>query len=167
MRMHAIAATEEIISLMPFQVRRVAKWAECDPAGVVYAGRYTDYMLSAVHMFRRHVLQAPIGARSDEQNYGTPAKALEMVFMSSLWPEDQFNMTLYADEPGERTTHFLVAATRVDDGAAIFAGRLSSIYIDADDRRAAIKIPQKIIEILRDYSERAGTIPELLECVKK
>ncbi len=43
----AIAGPEYVTGYAPFTVRRTARWHECDPAGVVYAGNFTDYLLSA------------------------------------------------------------------------------------------------------------------------
>ena len=108
-----LIATEMIVKRQPFTVRRIVKWAECDPAGVVYAGNFPEYMLSTAHLFRQHVLGAPIGKRDVEQKYGTPGKALSMVFMGPLWPGDVFDMSVHIGELGGTTTDLLINAVRV------------------------------------------------------
>ena len=51
-------AGEYITNETPFTVRRAVRWAECDPAGVVYLGNFPHYLLSAVHLRTRSVLVA-------------------------------------------------------------------------------------------------------------
>ncbi|MCA1457078.1 hypothetical protein I6F35_28325 [Bradyrhizobium sp. BRP22] len=42
---------EVIISKVPFRVRRAVRWSECDPAGVVYTGQFSEYLLSSIYLF--------------------------------------------------------------------------------------------------------------------
>jgi len=160
-------ATEAVVSLTPFRVERRARWSDCDPAGVVFAGQFPLYMLSAAHLFRTHVLKAPIGRQSVEQNYGTPGKAFEMVFLSPLWPDDAFVMELHVGRIGTRTTDMLIDARRCDNGKPVFVGRLSSIYVSTDDRTAAISIPEQVRAVLTDYQNGAGPLPETLKQVMR
>lgn len=161
------APTEAVVSLVPFRVARNARWSECDPAGVVFAGHYPLYMLSAAHLFRKHVLKAPIGQRSPVQDYGTPGKAIEMVFLGPLWPDDAFVISVHVGRIGTRTTDMLFEAKRNDDGTAVFVGRLSSIYVRSDDRKASIEIPETVRTVLKNYQDDAGPIPEILRQVMR
>jgi acyl-CoA thioesterase FadM len=159
--------TEAVVSLAPFRVERRTRWSECDPAGVVFAGQFPLYMLSAAHLFRTHVLNAPIGRQTADQGYGTPGKAMEMVFMGPLWPDDAFVMELHVGRIGKRTTDLLIDARRCDDGTPVFMGRLSSIYVQADDRKVSIPIPENVRTILNDYQRAIGPIPHVLEQVMR
>lgn len=156
---------EAVTGLRPFRVRRQARWSECDPAGVVFAGRYPDYMLAAAHLFRTHVIRASLALSPEARGYGTPAKALEMVFLSSLWPEDAFDMTVHMGSIGRRTTHLLVEARRVDDGRPVFVGRVSSIYVAPEDRTDAIGVPDHVRAQLEAYRSDCGPLPEILQQV--
>ena len=160
-------ATEAVISMTPFRVQRRARWSECDPAGVVFAGQFPLYMLAAAHLFRNHVVKAPIGARTEAQIYGTPGKAMEMVFLGPLWPEDDFIMELHVGHLGNRTTDMLVVASRSDDSATVFVGRQTSIYVEAADRHRSIPIPDAVRDILKRYQDAAGPIPEILSQVMR
>ncbi|WP_346909001.1 hypothetical protein [uncultured Roseibium sp.] len=159
--------TEAIVSLVPFRVERRTRWSECDPAGVVFAGQFPLYMLSAAHLFRTHVMNAPIGRPTVDQDYGTPGKAMELVFMGPLWPEDAFVMELHVGRIGKRTTDLLIDARRCDDGTPVFMGRLSAIYVRADDRKASIPIPGSVRAVLENYQDAAGSIPDLLKQVMR
>src|ERR1700738_1588879 len=132
---------EEVISGAPFTVRRVARWAECDPASVVYTGNFAEYMLSAVHLFRRDVLQASWQEIKFRQKVHTPAKAISMIFNGSLWPDDVFDVSVRVGDIRTRTFDFVVSAVRADDGTGVFEGSVSAICVDAADRRVAGAIP--------------------------
>src|SRR5581483_4826686 len=122
---------EEVVSTAPFVVRRVARWSECDPAGVVYVGNFTEYMLSAVYLFRRHVLQASWQELKSNVKVDTPGKALAMTFNGSLWPDDVFDVTVRLGEIRTRTFDFATSAVRADDGSSVFEGSVTSICVDA------------------------------------
>lgn len=144
---------EEVISKVPFRVRRVARWTECDPAGVVYAGNFPEYMLSAVHLFRRQVLNGGWQEIRSSTRVDTPAKAISMVFNGSLWPDDVFDVEVSAGEIRTKSFDFNVSAVRADNGASLFEGKVSAICVDASDRRIASSIPA----VLRDRLERWKT----------
>ena len=155
---------EAVIALAPFTVRRTVRWSECDPAGVVYAGKFPDYMANAVHQFRHHVMKAPVGP-GPGRTYDTPGKALNIVFLGPLWPEDVFDMAVHLGSVGARTVHFHVMATRADNGAPVFAGRLSSIYVAPDDRLRTVPVPDEIRAMLTGYQSACGPAPGALDQV--
>ncbi|MEN3378159.1 MAG: 4-hydroxybenzoyl-CoA thioesterase [Hyphomicrobiales bacterium] len=150
---------EEIITTAPFIIRRVARWAECDPAGVVYTGNFAEYMLSAVHLFRRHVLQASWQEIKSNQKVDTPAKAIAMVFNGSLWPDDVFDVTVRVGDIRTRTFDFVVSAVRADDGTGVFTGSVSAICVDSADRRVAAPIPAALHDLLEGYRTDTDSHP--------
>jgi acyl-CoA thioesterase FadM len=160
-------ATEYVAAWKPFTVRRTVRWAECDPAGVVYAGNFTEYMLATAHLFRQVVLGRPVGQRDGNAQYGTPGKALSMVFHSPLWPGDVFDMAVYLGPVGTRTTDILVHAFRVDTGTNVFVGRTTSIYVAAHDRLGAIDVPDDVKAAFEDYRRETGPQPEILSQVAR
>lgn len=135
---------EEVISTQPFRVRRVARWSECDPAGVVYVGNFAEYMLSAVHLFRRQVFDAGWAEMRDQFQIDTPGKALSMVFKGSLWPDDVFDVEVRVGEIRTRTFDFQTLARRALDGTHVFEGKLSAICVSAQDRRISMRIPDPL-----------------------
>jgi acyl-CoA thioesterase FadM len=140
------------------------KWSECDPAGVVFAGRFPEYMANASHLFRDHVLNAPL-CPDRGRGYDAPGKAMNVVFLGPLWPRDVFEMSLYLGGVGKHTTHMLIMARRHDNGAPVFAGRLSSIYVDPADRMRTVPVPNEVRERLENYQAAAGPAPLELEQV--
>lgn len=150
----AAESREEVISKSPFRVRRVARWSECDPAGVVYTGHFTEYLLSAAHLFRRHLLGETWRETRDKLGVDTPNKAISMVFNGSLWPDDIFDIELRVGDIKTRTFSFEVSAFRADDRSSVFTGSLTAICVKADDRRISLPIP----DLLRRRLEEARSI---------
>jgi acyl-CoA thioesterase FadM len=155
------SATEWVESLCPFTVRRVARWADCDPAGVVHTPRFGDYVLSATDLFRAHLIGPDWHRRNREAGFGSPAKALSLVFQGSLWPGDAFDIEVYAGEIRTRTMDLLLRARRAQTDEPIFMARLSSICVRVDDRRESIAWSGAYADQYRIYRETAPPPVEL------
>lgn len=139
--------TEYLLSAQPFVVRRRVRWGECDPAGVVYTPRFTDYLVSAASLFHEHLFaQQPPGFR-EALGVDTPCKGLSLVFEGSLWPDQVFDMAVRVS--GVRTASYdlQVRATR-PEGNAVFSGVFSPICIARGDRRGSIPIPDALRTLL-------------------
>jgi acyl-CoA thioesterase FadM len=144
-------AGEYITGEAPFTVRRTVRWAECDPAGVVYLGNFPHYLLSAVHLFRHHALDVAWVDTAGASGFQTPGKAFAMVFQSSLWPDDVFDMAVYVGAVRTHTMDTLVQATRADNGANVFAGSITSVFVSRTDRRKLVEIPPAAREQIEAY----------------
>ena len=147
----SILGREYIAGTAPFTVRRIVRWTECDPAGVVYVGNFPEYLLSAVHLFRDRLFGVGWVMSDSQGGYQSPGKALSMVFQSSLWPNDIFDMAVYVGSVRSKTMDLLVQARRTDNGLKVFAGRVTSIFVTKGDRTAAIGVPDKIRDALDFY----------------
>ena len=155
------ASREQVISIAPFTVRRVARWSECDPAGVVYTGNFTEYLISATHLFRRFVLGRDWSGIRESVHVDLPAKAISLVFNGSLWPDDVFDISLFVGDIRERTFDFVARAVRAGGSDKVFEGRLSVICVSASDRRTAVSIPHPLrarLEQQRAHSPAPGDL---------
>ena len=144
-------------------MRRVARWHECDPAGVVFAGNFSEFLLSAASLFRRHVFGRDWRLVRDELGVDVPGKATALIYHGSLWPDDAFDITVWAGAVRTRTFDILARATRVDDGAPVFDGRHASICVDAADRRRSLALPPALSGRLAASRDRSPPPPDLLE----
>lgn len=144
-------AGEYVTREAPFTVRRTARWAECDPAGVVYLGNFPHYLLSAVHLFRHHALDVAWLDTTGTQDFQTPGKAIAMVFQSPLWPDDVFDMAVYIGDVRKHTMDMLVQATRADNDEKVFAGSITSVFVSRTDRRKLVEIPPAAREQIENY----------------
>lgn len=138
----AFTPPEEVIGTRPLTVRRRVRWSDCDPAGVVHTARFGDYVLSAVDLFRAHLTGEAWHRDNHAAGFGTPAKALSLVFQSSLWPGDAFDIVVYVGDIRVRTLDLMMRARRADNGTPAFLARLTSICVSAADRRISMPWPE-------------------------
>lgn len=134
-----IDSYEFVASRTPFVVRRRVRWADCDPAGVVYTGKFSDYLLGAVNLFF-----SDLGAGRHAQwlkslGIDTPCKGMELTFHGALWPEDQFDMRCGILAIRQHSFDISVEAAQTN-GRRIFSGRFSPICISRDVRKG-VDIP--------------------------
>lgn len=160
-----LVATEYVLRTDPFTVRRRVRWSECDPAGVVYAGNFTEYLLSAADLFKQHLNVDGRLLATGDRPYHTPGKAMSLVYMGSLWPDDVFDISVFAGEVRTRTSDVLALARRADDGSAVFMGRITSIYVSREDRRKTVAIPDDVRTAFDRYRAHHPVPPELLDSV--
>ena len=160
----AFDATELVVSVAPFIVRRRARWSECDPAGVVHTVRFGDYVLSAADLFRNHLVGRDWHLRNRTSGFGSPAKALSLVFQGSLWPNDPFDIAVFVGDIRTRTMDLLMQASR-QDGRPIFSARLSSICVATDNRTTSQLWPDDYADCYRAYAA-THDIPAALAATK-
>lgn len=163
----SIVATEYVLRTEPFTVRRRVRWSECDPAGVVYAGNFTEYLLSAADLFRQHLNVSGRLMAAHDRTYHTPGKAMSLVYMSSLWPDDIFDISVFAGGVRTKTSDVLARACRADDGSAVFMGRITSIYVSPNDRKQTVPIPGDVRNAFEGYRARHPAPQDLLDAVAR
>ncbi len=140
---------EYISSDMPFKVRRTVRWSECDPAGVVYAGRFTDYLLDACSLFFSHIRFGHGQRKADGEAFGLPAKHMSLTFMASLYPDEIFETEIRVAEIRNRTFDLLATARNMD-GRTIFEGQCSPICIKPHVRES-MPLPNGLRDKLLQY----------------
>lgn len=147
----AIEPTEYVFSTHPFIVRRRVRWGECDPAGVVYTPRFTDYLTAAVTLFHEHLFEDEPADFRKALGIETPCKGMSLVFQGALWPNDVFDMLVHVGEIRNSSYDVHVTATR-PKGNAIFTGVFSPVCIPRGERRA-IPIPDAYRMLLQRSQE--------------
>lgn len=140
------AATELVLHTAPFVVRRRVRWGECDPAGVVYTARFTDYLISAVMLFHEHHFGGPGSKFRQEQGIETPCKGMSLVFQRALWPDELFDMRVHVGTLRSSSYDVLVEASTTE-GEPVFSGVFSPVCIVRGQRRA-VDIPAAMRERL-------------------
>ena len=142
-------SVEYVLSEAPFVVRRTVRWADCDPAGVVYTGRFTEYLLSAVMHFTNHLGFGPDLPANGKSGIGLPCKHMSLTFHVSLYPGDVVDMRIGVKEIRQHTFD-LVAAAHLLDGRLAFEGTFSPVCIRSDVRERTA-IPEALRSALTPY----------------
>jgi acyl-CoA thioesterase FadM len=148
-----VISTESVVSTSPFTIRRRVRFGDCDPAGVVYTVRFSDYAVSAMDLFLSHLLGGP----HLEQLPGvqTPIKALSFIFSAPLRPNDEFDMVVTVREIRTRTFDLAIVAT-LPSGTVAFEALLTPICITAGEHRSSLPIPARLRTSLVKPQERTS-----------
>lgn len=145
---------EALIERRPIKVRRRVLWGECDPAGVVYTPRFSDYAVAARDWFFLEGLGLRDRPHPARTAISFPARALSFDFTAFLAADDVFDMAVRVADIGVRSFTVEIAADRAD-GRCAFTARLTSICIDSADSKAR-ELPPAVREALQSYVEEQG-----------
>lgn len=144
---------ERVVGHDPLVVYKRVRWADCDPAGVVFTGKFSEYLLLAIGYVFSELAQGDYMQWTRTLGVDTPCKGMDLAFHRALWPEDEFLMTCQIGAIREHSYDIVVEAAATD-GTPIFSGRFSPICIRRDARRRT-DIPTP----LRSALERMQTAP--------
>ena len=145
-------ATEAVIGKLPLVVRRRVKWGDCDPAGVVYTVTFGEYVISAAELFYGALFETTPQRAKQQQGFGTPSRALSFDFRRSLYPDDEFDMTVTVADIRSRTYQLDITARTPDTGDVIFMAQLTPVCVAREERRS-IEIPQAFRTALQTYRD--------------
>jgi len=144
--------SEQMLGGFPVVVRRRVKWGECDPAGVVYTPVFSEYVVSAFHLFLESLLGSPLLEELRELDFDTPIRALSLDFKQSLYPAQLFEMTVYVVDV--RNTTFELGILFADEsGNEIVVAKVTSICVHFAERRSCA-VPGRLRELLEGYRSR-------------
>jgi 4-hydroxybenzoyl-CoA thioesterase len=134
---------EHVVSRTPLVIHRRVRWGECDPAGVVYTGKFSDYVLSCVNYFY-DVIAGDItyGEWRRQLDIDTPCKALTFEFHRALWPDEWFEMHVRVSAIRTHSYDLRIEA-RLPTGEKVFSATFSPICIHRD-RRERAPIPEAL-----------------------
>jgi acyl-CoA thioesterase FadM len=149
--------SEFLVGDCPITVRRRVLWAECDPAQIVYTGRFFDYAAAAYYWFMQHVL-AKKGLAPKDLGLGTPMKAISFEFKSSLRPDEWFEMQMFVDRIRTRTFDLELLAYKLD-GTPAFSAIISPIMV-TESTKKAVALPGTIRNALEDYKLRCTQVAQ-------
>jgi 4-hydroxybenzoyl-CoA thioesterase len=141
-------STNALVGVAPVMIRRQVDFGECDPKGIVYTPRFSDYLLAAFNWFMIVMLH-DVGRAAIAE--ATPMRGLELDFRRMLFPGDWFTMTCYVTAIRVRTYDLAIRASN-DDGEIAFLGRLSPIATDRATGASAV-LPALLAQRLRAYQE--------------
>jgi len=138
---------EVVVGHSPFTVRRTVRWIDCDPAGVAFTGRFTEYLIGAVMHFYRHIGWGPGAA--GEGNVGLPCKHMALTFHVSLPPDAVVDIRIQVGAIRERSFD-LLAHAHLPDGRLAFEGVFSPVCVAPAERRG-VSVPQALRQVLQQH----------------
>ncbi len=113
--------------------RRVV-WADADPAGIAYTGRFPNFALEAIEAWCAERLGMDWYTMHARLGGGTPFVHISLDFRASLRPGDALATTVALRKAG-RSSLDLGVVGRMADGTLSFEGHLVCAFVDDATRR--------------------------------
>jgi acyl-CoA thioesterase FadM len=148
--MTMVESYESVVSRVPFVIRRRVRWADCDPAGVVYTGKFVEYMLGAANLFYANLTELNYRDFLKSVGVDTPCRGLDMDFRGALWPDDEFLLQVSVAALRQSSFDLRVRAWQAS-GREIFVGRFTPICIPKNGERKSVPIPPAYREALAQH----------------
>jgi acyl-CoA thioesterase FadM len=110
-------------------------WADSDPAGIVYTGRFPNFALEAIEAWAAARLGMDWFTMHQRLGGGTPFVHMDMDFRASLRPGDTLATTVALRKAGRSSLDFAIAG-RLADGTLSFEGRFVCAFVDDATHRS-------------------------------
>jgi acyl-CoA thioesterase FadM len=141
---------EYVIDQRPFTVRRTVRWIDCDPAGIAYTGRFTEFLIGAVMHFYNHIGWGP---EAKSGNGGLACKHMSLTFHKALPPRSVVDIRIQVGDIRERTFD-LHATAFLPNGTVAFEGVFSPICVTP--QITSVPLPDALQTALREHQRAAG-----------
>ncbi|MFD2167608.1 acyl-CoA thioesterase [Thalassotalea euphylliae] len=125
----------------PLRFKRTILFGDCDPAGIVYTPRFTDYALEATHQALNNVFGEPAIRAMHALNILTPVRATNIEYLSPITWDDEIELLVCVNHVGSRSYTFSVAATKSDK--TVFDATITFVCVCAKQKQT-IPIPQQV-----------------------
>ena len=125
-----------------FSLRRRILFGDCDPAGVIYTPRISDFVVEATHDFLAARLGGPAVRTMMAMGILPPARALNVEFLNLLSWDEQIDITVAVAELGQSSIHLAVEALNAQ-GQPAFRARMTYVCISPKTRRP-VAIPKPL-----------------------
>lgn len=131
-----------------FVSRRKVLFGECDPDGVVYTPRYSDYVIEASHDFLSSIFDAKGSALPlfFEQGVFPPARALSFEFLKPISWDDEIELQVWVESIG-RTSFTIAVEGLVNEGDTAFSSRLTQVCVSSASKEP-MEIPESLQHVL-------------------
>jgi acyl-CoA thioesterase FadM len=118
-----------------FVHRRKIIWADADPAGIAYTGRFPNFALEAIEAWCADRLGIDWYGMHGTLGGGTPFVHIAMDFRTSLRPGDALATTVALRRAGRSSMAFAVTG-RLPDGSVSFEGTFVCAFVDDATHRS-------------------------------
>ena len=136
---------------MPFSTRIPVRFADCDPAGLVYFPRLFHYCHAAMEEFFAARCGTSYARLMAEERIGFPTVNARAEFFVPLVYGDEAEVEVFVSRVGRSSATFEYTIRRASDGVACARATLVQAAMNLDERRA-VPVPDKY----RDPFERSA-----------
>lgn len=138
----------------PYRHRRTIRFADCDPAGIVYFPRYFDMFHAAIEDWYREALEIDYWGKLRDARIGFPAVHAACDYLRPCAMGDVLELAVLIERIGTRSL-----SLRIDGwcaGEKRLEGRIVSVLTSLDSH-ASIDIPVDLRAAYQRYEELCRT----------
>ena len=114
-------------STKPFSIKRMVRWGDCDPAGIIYSPRVFDYAIEAVEAWNREVLGVSWTKLIGEMGMGAPMVRAECDYLHPPKPDQELEIDVRIERLGRSSLTYLVRG--FDGNRDYFRVQLVSCFV--------------------------------------
>ncbi|GAA5442858.1 1,4-dihydroxy-2-naphthoyl-CoA hydrolase [Microbulbifer sp. NBRC 101763] len=118
-------------------VKRKVLFGDCDPAGIVYTPRFSDFALEATHEAMSVLFDGPAIRRMKQLGFITPVRAFNLEFLTPVTWDQELKIQVSISDIGNHSFSFQLEAY-LESGAPAFTANITYVTLSASDR---VKIP--------------------------
>ena len=137
---------------MPFSTRISVRFADCDPAGLVYYPRLFHYCHAAMEEFFAARCGTSYARLMAEERLGFPTVNASAEFFVPLVYGDEAEVEVFVSRVGRSSATFEYTIRRAADGVAGARATLVQAAMNLDERRA-VPVPDKYREAFARSAE--------------
>ncbi|WP_372602880.1 acyl-CoA thioesterase [Actibacterium sp.] len=109
------------------EITRTVPFGDCDPAGIAYTGKITNYAVEALDEFWKFALDGPGWFEMNvDQGFGTPFVSFKMEFSGPITPREKLLLRVSVSRQGVTSISFQVDAFQA--GAPKFSSEMICVF---------------------------------------
>lgn len=141
-------------AMLPFAMRRVVSWGDCDPAKIIYGPRALHFVMEAVEAWHREVVGTSCYALNTELGMGHPTVRAEIDYLRPLRADQEIAVRVRVAKVGRSSVTYHVSGGD-DDGNTYFLAVLVACYVSEGEGRA-VAIPERFRRRVAAYRKACG-----------
>ncbi|MCO1336248.1 acyl-CoA thioesterase [Microbulbifer sp. OS29] len=114
-------------------IKRKVLFGDCDPAGIVYTPKFSNFALEATHDAMAVLLEGPAIARMKQLGFLTPVRAFNLEFLFPVTWDQELNIHVTVSEIGNHSFTFLTRGV-LGDGVLAFTASITYVTLSATEK---------------------------------
>ncbi|SLN37633.1 1,4-dihydroxy-2-naphthoyl-CoA hydrolase [Oceanibacterium hippocampi] len=143
--------TREVISRVPFTIRRTVHWGDCDPAGIVYTPRFLDFAVETAEAWFHAVTGEHWDGIRRKRNMGSPMVGTTLEFKRPLAAGDLFDLRVLLARIGGASYTLDISGLNAA-GELAFRAELTPCMVHVEPFGAA-RIPDDFRQAMEAYKK--------------
>ncbi|WP_444925155.1 acyl-CoA thioesterase [Microbulbifer sp. DLAB2-AF] len=138
-------------------IKRKVLFGDCDPEGIVYTPRFSNFALEATHEAMSILFDGPAIATMKKRGFLTPVRAFNLEFLSPVTWDQELQLKVSVHKVGNQSFTFLVQAYLNPDLLA-FTATITYVTLSVESKQK-ITLPEWLRAALTEFNARQTSNP--------